>query len=412
MPTEKKKTPTENSKVVERVQGFGIREIRPGYFFVQARRRGLKVAQGFSSLEAARLQCNAWATALVNEGLSAFDLTPEQRLDATRALAMLGDRASLVAAAHTWLRMNPGLEAVTVSTLFEKHVADIAARNRRQKTIQTRRQFLQRFAKDFGTRAASSVTTAEIEEWLKLRIPDRSFNTVRFCLHVAYEFALKQRFVDSNPVAPIERKQYEHSEPTFWPVDQIAAVLRASAKRDADNAERQSKWKEPGEPWIPLTPNLALCAFGGLRPVEAERLDWANVNFDAKVIRVPAAISKTKRGRIVPMEKTLTAWLLPYRKATGPVSPTAITIRRGRKVVLKRLKMKTQWPQDILRHSFATYWMALRSHEGRLAEMMGNSPGIVQRHYKGLTTRSEGARYFRILPSATGKILPLKTVAA
>lgn len=49
------------------------------------------------------------------------------------------------------------------------------------------------------------------------------------------------------------------------------------------------------------------------------------------------------------------------------------------------------------------------SHEGRLAEILGNSPAIVQRHYKGLTTKNEGQKYFGIVPVREGNILQLKT---
>lgn len=395
-------------KVVEKCHGFSIREVRPGYYFVQARRAGLKVAQGFASVEAARFQCTEWATTLLNEGLDAFKITQAQRRDATKALAFLGDRASLVSAAQAWLKLNPPADAMTVAQLFDMHIADISGRNRRKKTVEARRQFLNRFTKDYGTRAASSITTDDVEQWLKLRVPEKTFNTMRFCLGAAYAFAIRQRLTDSNPVAAILPKQFDRAEPHFWTAAATEAVMRAAVSRDAKAAAQQAKMKKPGEKWLPLVPYFALSAFGGLRPEEAARLDWSNVNLDEKLIRVPAAVSKVRRARLVPMRKNFVAWLLPYRQSAGPIAPTPTTIRRARKSILETAKLPAKWPQDVLRHSFATHWMAAFSHEGQLAEMMGNSPVIIQRHYKGLTTKKEGKKYFEILPTHADEVVQFK----
>jgi integrase len=111
------------------------------------------------------------------------------------------------------------------------------------------------------------------------------------------------------------------------------------------------------------------------------------------------------------MPDNLVRWLLPYRQTTGPVSPSAVTIRRGRKAILDAAKLPSHWPQDVLRHSFATHWMAAYSHEGRLAEMLGNSPAIFERHYKGLATAIEGAKFFKIEPPAVRNVIQMQAVA-
>lgn len=396
--------------VVAKEAGFSIRAKGNG-FIVQVRREGIRETRSFATLDAAKIHCRSLDTKRINEGLAGFSLTPAQRDDAVNALKLLEGRANLSAAAHAWLRLNPSTDAVTVAALIAQHLADLTNRNRRPRTVEVRRQSLNRFAKDYGTRSAGSITPDEVEGWLKARITEKSFNTMRFCLGAAYSFGVRQRLVEINPIRAIMPKQFDHPEPHFWSVATVASIMHQAAARDKRAASQQAKMTIPGEMWRPITPCFALTAFGGLRPNEVARLDWSSINLEGKIIRVPATVSKTRRARIVPMQKNLIAWLLPYRQNAGPIAPSPITVKRARKAILKKAKLPSKWPQDVLRHSFATYWMAVNAHEGQLAEMMGNSPAIVQRHYKGLTTKREGRKYFAIAPTHKGEIVEMRAAS-
>ena len=405
--------------VVAREAGFSIRTKGNG-FIVQIRREGLRETKTFPTLDAAKLYCQQLDTTRTNEGLSAFALTPAQRDDARRALAMLESRASLVAVTKAWLRMNPANGGTTFADLAPMLLDSLEAAGRRARTIEQVRQYCAQFSRDFGTRVISTIARDEIEQWLAARHPGRSFNGVRAILSGAFTFAVRQRYADANQVAGIAAKKFDREEPHFWPVETVAAVLRAAAALDAEKAaaraQEAAKRFEAGKAVLPsvapLLPVFALSAFAGLRPAEAARLDWQNINFDEAIIRIPANVSKVRRARLVPMEKNVVAWLQPYRKTAGPVAPSADTIKRGRAEILEKAGLPAQWPQDVLRHSFATYWMAAHSHEGQLAEMLGNSPAIIQRHYKGLATAKEGAKYFKIEPPAEGNVIQLRQAVA
>lgn len=417
--TPKRKTRARTKKtVVCKEAGFSIREHASG-FIVQIRRKGFSETKTFATIEAAKLHCQSLNAKRTNEGLSAFTLTPAQRDDASRALSALKGRASLLAAVQAWTRLNPDHGAVTVAELFDRHVVDLEGRNRRPDTLRERNQRLNRFAADYGKRAATSIMPADVEQWLTLRVPPKSFNPFRLSLSAAFSFAVKKGIVPANPVSAVASKTVERNEPHFWPVETVTAVMKAAAALDGKKAliitqvaaRRAEKGKPAITPTPPLLPCLALSAFAGLRPAESERLDWSNVNLDEALIRIPAAVSKVRRARLVSMPDNLVRWLLPYRQTTGPVSPSAVTIKRGRKAILEDAELPAHWPQDVLRHSFATHWMAAHSHEGQLAEMLGNSPAIIQRHYKGLVTAKEGAKYFKIMPPAENNVIQLAASA-
>jgi site-specific recombinase XerD len=48
-----------------------------------------------------------------------------------------------------------------------------------------------------------------------------------------------------------------------------------------------------------------------------------------------------------------------------------------------------------IRHTFASYAIAHHKDLARVAAMLGNSPGVIKRHYDGLATPSDAARFFR-----------------
>lgn len=417
--SKRKKRARNKKTVVEKVAGFSIRTKGAG-FIVQIRREGMRETKTFSTLEAARLHCSQLDAKRTNEGLAAFALNPVQREDASRALEKLKGRASLQAAVEAWLRLNPESGAVTFSGLIEQHLAELEALNRRPDTILERKYRLERFATDYGTHAATAILPKDIEQWLTLRVKPKTFNAFRRSLSAAFAFALKKGFVPVNPVSAVSLKTTERTDPHFWPVASVAAIMKAAADLDARNAARNAaeaarraaKGREPMTPPPPLLPVLALSAFAGLRPKEAERLAWGSVNLDEALIRISPTVSKTRHARLVPMPDNLVRWLLPYRKASGPVAPSPATIKRARKTLLSKAGLPAKWPVDVLRHCFATYHMAVHAHEGRLAEIMGNSPRVIQNHYKGLATAKEGAKYFQIMPPAAGNVIQLRSAAA
>jgi hypothetical protein len=77
--------------------------------------------------------------------------------------------------------------------------------------------------------------------------------------------------------------------------------------------------------------------------------------------------------RFIPMEAALLHWLGPCRKEQGLLIPWSIA-RSGTNEKLC-LHSKVNPPNNALRHSYASYWLARSSKEGlgELSKWMGNS---------------------------------------
>lgn len=100
-------------------------------------------------------------------------------------------------------------------------------------------------------------------------------------------------------------------------------------------------------------------------------------------IEVKGRKAKTRQRRIVQMSDNLSVWLNLATCPHGPVAPP-----RNIDVFSEQLRLLaedagiTPWPHNALRHSFGSYFLARTKDENLTASEMGNSPGVVIKHYR------------------------------
>jgi integrase len=129
---------------------------------------------------------------------------------------------------------------------------------------------------------------------------------------------------------------------------------------------------------------LLLGGFAGLRTEEMLRMDWASVDCKTGQIHVAPGVMKDSGGfdqRIVDFTPPLVrrkAWL---RKQSGPVIPMASeTFHTHKRRAFADVLAK--WPENALRHSFATYHLAQAKNAGLTAFQLGHtSAAMVQKVY-------------------------------
>jgi len=56
------------------------------------------------------------------------------------------------------------------------------------------------------------------------------------------------------------------------------------------------------------------------------------------------------------------------------------------------------WLQNVMRHSFGSYFYAKTKNENLTAAEMGNSPAMVFRHYPALVRAEEVVTWWQIMP--------------
>src|SRR5262249_48568187 len=243
---------------------------------------------------------------------------------------------------------------------------------------------LGRFAQSFGEEMIAAISASRIDEWLRgLGVGPVTRNTYRRRLAVLFSFAKRRGYVTENPVADVERAKERETEIAILSVNELARLLECA------NSEMLPFW--------------TIGAFAGLRRAEIERLIWAEVDFEAGVIEVKASKSKTASRRLVTIQSNLCEWLAPYRTCSGRVCP--VNLQRKINDDRERAKLRSEWPQNALRHSFGSYHLAQFNDAAKLALEMGNSPATIFRHYRQLVKPKQAERYWKLAPMSAGKKL-------
>jgi integrase len=244
------------------------------------------------------------------------------------------------------------------------------------------RKRLARFNADFGQRKIAAVTVEELDNWLRaLPGSPKSRANYRANIGVLFSYAARRRMIDSNPILHTARPKLPDKPPEIFAVDELRSLLEAARRTAPD-----------------VLPMLAIAAFSGLRDAEIKRLDWSEVDQKRAHIEVKAQKAKSARRRIVEMQPNLREWLRPYTEMTGAVVPANW---RKKLDSVRRAARLARWPNNGLRHSYASYRVAAIHDAPRVASELGHtSPKMLYSTYRELVVPEEAERYWKIAPAA------------
>ena len=148
-----------------------------------------------------------------------------------------------------------------------------------------------------------------------------------------------------------------------------------------------------------MIPYLVLGLFAGLRPEEAQKMRWewiGTFDEDKKIaqVKVPADISKISECRYAELSEAGWDLIKPYLKQSGSIGWSRRAFRRIRDKA--GFFDAAAWPADCIRHTYASNWLAIHKERAHLAEIMGNSPAIIRKHYKRAIPIKDAEAYFKI----------------
>lgn len=253
--------------------------------------------------------------------------------------------------------------------------------NRRPRYVKSLEQLLRLFARGRETRPIREFDINAIEDWLAKRtdsLQTRVGNVGR--LSSLFSFAVRRKWIPENPCDQLEQV---HIEPS------IPRILTP------DESERLMRWAQFQKP--DSVGYFAKALFVGIRPEETEKLEADRIQEDKRLIVIDAAASKVRNRRIVTITDTAAEWLAEARRL-GCLCPfSRATRRRWIRDAREHLGFTT-WPQDVLRHSAASYLMATFKDAGQVATMLGNSSSILLRHYRELVTEENAVAFWAIRP--------------
>jgi integrase len=110
--------------------------------------------------------------------------------------------------------------------------------------------------------------------------------------------------------------------------------------------------------------------------------------------------AKSARRRFVRIQPNLAKWLQPHRSSSGSVTPP--DYRELLDSARKAARIE-EWPQNALRHGFASYHLAGFNNAAALALELGHtSAHLVFQHYRQLVRAKQAERYWKIAPAVAG----------
>jgi integrase len=368
------------------------------------RRNGDRIRENFADAEEAQyrhteLEAEFHATNGV-AALRATRLTDEQVGVAEAAFKRLEQDADLLTAVDHWLRTGKPATIKESPRLDEARKAFVewlsATTELRPATKENLRQRVKHFVSRVSNLRVTDVLPEHIEKYLaQLNVSANSKDANCRAISSFFSWCMKgkRHWAVNNPCYAVEIEGMtddDDREPVVLPLKECEALLRAAEKFENGH----------------LVPYVALCLFGGLRPFEAARLSWEQVNLTDGEIRLKGTQTKTGKGRIVTIEKTLKAWLSRYRKCGEIYRSTYDRELKGLRASIG-YGPKTEenpnlkpWVPDVLRHTAISHYFRLTGSYGRTAEQFGNSEGIIKKHYQGRVSSADTKKFYAVRPQA------------
>lgn len=320
---------------------------------------------------ALRLQAQSAARLLEPHGVSL--------LDAVRiALPILETRGKSIPvpnAVERFLedyRLHGGPKAAIPSTSYLKDLRDM----------------LSPFKSSFPETLVADVGTQEVEDFIAGRKGAGAVTRQSYVRAISafYGWCVRKGYRLDNPLAKL-RKKLPKTEPSILTVADAERVMRCAL---------------PDEVAF-----LTLALFCGIRIAEFHKivrdsrgeeravwLEWKDVDLRARQVFISPALDKNRHGRYVEIAANGVAWLV---QARGEDAVMPENWKERRQALEQRAAVAL--PQNVLRHSFCSYRIALDQDYAKAAATVGNSPAMPRKHYVLVLPKKLGQDFFKIIPT-------------
>jgi integrase len=346
----------------------------------------------FETRECAETARDVYRTELRRLGSSALSLSDQDKMDLVWAKGQLKPHGKTLRDAIEFFNLHHSIaEPIRTLHALEQIVSAKKATGKDAGYLRIFATNIRSFAISSGDKLLPELTRNDIEKWLfNPAWKPATINNKRIDVRTFFAYALKRHWILSNPAAHLEPVDLGDTPPGILTVFQSECLLRSSRLKRAD-----------------LLPFIVLGLFCGLRPEEAVQLSHLNIQLSRNYVEVPAAVAKSRKRRIVDIPLNGREWL----SVCGPISPMSIRAYNNKLMTARKWAGRNlaaflfehssvfPWPHDALRHSFASYHLALHGSADRTATQMGHrSTEMLFSNYRELVLTCEAEKFFAIVP--------------
>lgn len=356
-------------------------------FRLEWRVKGARHTEGFFTADDREIAARKLAEERSMHGAAVLQFDPLKWRRYEEAAALAGG-VDMVEVVREWLELRQGTNRVpglTVAQAVERYLKLRAEEKLSAATTGHLRKHLEeRFATEHGPTALRDVTPDLIRGWLRgLRNPktDEPMSELtkrhhRKDLNTFLGRAVAEGWILRNPCESVVPPKPDEEDVTVLAIDDAVRLFR-------ENRDQ------------PCIGRMALEAFGGLRFASAARLRKDHLNFAEAGIEMPGQLHKSgKRKYRQGQPENLWQWL---RAAPAECwEMTQVQYRHAKREAFVRAKV--EMPHNVLRHSFASYHLALHKNPPLTGYLMQHRNTQTTAIYEGVAAEADAKRYFAILP--------------
>lgn len=249
---------------------------------------------------------------------------------------------------------------------------------------------LTKFASAFPA-TFSAITPAELSDWIfTLPVGPRRRRKIRDQIVALSNFARDHEYLplDRRTAAErVKRPVVKRKAPAIYSPEEFDLLLLQCAQP----RELRSKRRD----YTDFIPALCIGAFAGLRWSEIQGLEWQHIHWDDKVIEVG---EEHKTGyRLVEIQPNLLTWLSHFRGRHGK-----ICLQKRPDLAIRRIRQRAGLPEggrryaNALRHSYATYRVAITKNFATVAAETGHSVAELKKSYNRASLERVAKAWFSI----------------
>ena len=235
-------------------------------------------------------------------------------------------------------------------------------------------------ARDFQCQLKAVSPMMLVQWFAKIPGSDTQRATVYRYVRLFFNWCVKMDLLDRSPFRAVDCPRARSRK----------GILNAEEMRALLDAEMSDSMRA----------SILLGGFAGLRSIEVQRMDWEDIDVKAGQVYIRPEVIKPNDGmmdRIVDFTEPMTKRKKFFTGKKGRIVPGSA---RAHYEERRRLAAKLGWdgfPENALRHSFATYHLARCKSAPLTAFQMGHSsPAMVQRVYAVPAARADEKAWWEI----------------
>jgi integrase len=271
-------------------------------------------------------------------------------------------------------RDNRPAETISIADATVKFIAAKIQSGKRERYTQQLGYSLKYLVEYIGPKTkCHDVSKSKIEDWIHSgKWSNRTKKGFLIDVATFFNFCLKNQWVGKSPCAGIEKISVEAVDICILTVDECKRLMATARVK-----------------YLELLPYVTLTLFCGIRPAEALRLGWENINLEHGHVIVSGEKSKTRQRRVVTIQPNALQWLMlcegkPIKKPWRPFE----ALRKAAEV---------KWGHDIARHTFCSYSFPIFG-AAKTASEAGHSETVLLKNYREIVRPADAKAFWEIVP--------------